>query len=90
MNLGDVNNRHFFIGFKIPVSISFFKHARISLAPGLEPGRVLNTIESYLRRFLSLRTPRFAKYQPALRLGTRRVEQRLLSRITKTAIETSC
>lgn len=33
---------------------------------------------------------RFAKYQPGLRLGTRRVEQRLLSRITRRVIETTC
>jgi hypothetical protein len=34
-------------------------------------------------------SPRFAKYQPALRLGTRKVEQRLLDRLARTQLESA-
>ena len=39
-------------------------------------------------RWLS-QSPRFAKYQPAPRLGTRRVECRLLRRLALTAAESA-
>jgi hypothetical protein len=42
------------------------------------------------RRFVGGPSPCFAKYQPAPRLGTRRVEQRLLSRLARTQLETTC
>ena len=42
------------------------------------------------RRFVAGPSSRFAKYQPAPRLGTRRVEQRLLSRLARTQLETTC
>jgi hypothetical protein len=36
-----------------------------------------------------LRPPRFAKYRPAVRLGTRRVEDRLLRRFKPAILETA-
>jgi len=36
-----------------------------------------------------LRPPRFAKFRPAARLGTRRVEDRLLRRFNLTMVETA-
>ncbi len=36
-----------------------------------------------------LRPPRFAKYRPAARLGTRRVEDRLLRRFNPAMVETA-
>jgi hypothetical protein len=44
----------------------------------------------FARALFGRQSPRFAKYQPALRLGTRRVEERLLGRIARAALETSC
>jgi hypothetical protein len=41
------------------------------------------------RRFAGGPSPRFAKYQPAPRLGTRRVEQRLLNRLAGTQLGTA-
>jgi hypothetical protein len=45
--------------------------------------------DSLWRRLLRRCSPRFAKYRPAPRLGTRRVEQRLLRRLGNTALETA-
>jgi hypothetical protein len=42
------------------------------------------------RRLVCGPSPRFAKYQPAARLGTRKVEQRLLKRLARTQLETTC
>jgi hypothetical protein len=42
------------------------------------------------RRFILSHSPRFAKYRPALRLGTRKVEQRLLGRLAQSQSETMC
>ena len=42
------------------------------------------------RHFFAGPSPRFAKYQPAPRPGTRRVEQRLLSRLARTRLQTTC
>jgi hypothetical protein len=65
---------------------------------GIKPRLRLTSVFAQVQKLLRLlsrqhfnsRSPRFAKYQPALRLGTRRVEGRLLGRITRTALETSC
>jgi hypothetical protein len=52
-------------------------------------GRVLKRL-LFSRHLFNSQSPRFAKYQPASRLGTRRVEQRLLGRIARAAMEKSC
>lgn len=49
-------------------------------------------LRTYLRWILDrlvVRGPRFAKYRPAVRLGTRRVEDRLLRRFKPAIVETS-
>jgi hypothetical protein len=53
-------------------------------------GRALKHLVLFARQLFNVQSPRFAKYQPALRLGTRRVEQRLLGRIARAAMENSC
>jgi hypothetical protein len=52
--------------------------------------KLLAFIRFASRRFVGCPSPLFAKYQPALRLGTRKVEQRLLNRLARTQLETSC
>jgi hypothetical protein len=52
--------------------------------------RLLTFIRFAWRRYVAGPTPHFAKYQPAPRLGTRRVEQRLLSRLAGTQLGTAC
>jgi hypothetical protein len=52
--------------------------------------KLLASIRFTWRRFVGGPSPRFAKYQPAPRLGTRRVEQRLLSRLARTQLGTAC
>jgi hypothetical protein len=52
--------------------------------------KLLAFIRFAWRRFVAGPWPRFAKYQPALRLGTRKVEQRLLNRLARTQLETAC
>ena len=47
-------------------------------------------IQARWQRLHSALSPRFAKYQPAVRLGNRRVEQRLLHRLAQTQAETTC
>ena len=42
------------------------------------------------RRLIRSRPLRFAKYQPAVRLGNRKVEQRLLHRLARSQLETAC
>jgi hypothetical protein len=51
--------------------------------------KLLAFIRFAWRRFVAGPSPRFAKYQPALRLGTRRVEQRLLNRLARTQLGTA-
>jgi hypothetical protein len=47
------------------------------------PGKVLlERIQGLYRSLCRSHSPRFTKYQPASRLGTRRVEQRLLLRLS--------
>ena len=60
-----------------------------------QPGRLarlhpLALIQSAWHRFIRRHSPRFAKYQPAMRLGTRKVEQRLLIRLGRSQLETAC
>jgi hypothetical protein len=52
--------------------------------------KLLMFIRFAWRRFVAGPSPRFAKYQPAPRLGTRRVHQRLLHRLAGTQLETAC
>ena len=61
----------------------------------LQPGRLvrlhpLALIQFAWRLFTRWHSPRFAKYQPAIRLGTRKVEQRLLGRLARSQFETAC
>ncbi len=49
----------------------------------------MNFLRQLRKRFVWLRPLRFAKYQPAARLGTRRVEHRLLRRLAWTTTETA-
>jgi hypothetical protein len=51
--------------------------------------KLLAFIRFASRRFVGGPSLRFAKYQPAARLGTRRVEQRLLYRLARTQLETA-
>ncbi len=52
--------------------------------------RLLPTRRSLLDRLRDwLRPPRFAKYQPAPRVGTRRIERRLLRRLNSNLAKTS-
>jgi len=65
---------------------------------GLPPGgsrgcgrwQLLALMQAGWQRWRNALSPRFAKYQPAARLGNRRVEQRLLRRLARTQSETSC
>jgi hypothetical protein len=52
--------------------------------------KLLAFIQSAWRRFTGNHSTHFAKYQPSLRLGTRKVEQRLLGRLTRSQMETAC
>ena len=52
--------------------------------------KLLASIRFTWRRFVGGPSPRFAKYQPAPRLGTRRVKQRLLHRLAGTQPGTAC
>ena len=52
--------------------------------------RPLALIQFAWRLFTRRHSPRFAKYQPAIRLGTRKVEQRLLGRLGRSQLETAC
>ena len=58
--------------------------------PGSTDLKLLAFIRFAWRRFVGGPSPRFAKYQPAPRLGTRRVEQRLLHRLARTQLGTAC
>lgn len=76
----DVGYRLQIEGCRLPMG-SFLPHTLWQL---------LKQLRRFLRDLFNRQSPQFAKYQPALRLGTRRVEQRLLSRITRAEFETSC